>query len=96
MIPLPSNTVSKLFYFDNRIKSFYEKNGYTNMPFDGKEVQKMIEGSQLELNALFYKIWGSTMGYHLIDKFYDSRGNILEFFTSLDPENRERFTTINW
>lgn len=96
MIALTPNTVSKLYYFDNRIKSFYEKNGYTNMPFDSKEVQKMIESSQLELNALFYKIWGSTMGYHLLDKFYDFRGNILEFFMSLDVENREKFTTINW
>jgi len=96
MTALSPNTVSKLNYFDNRIKSFYEKNGYTNIPFDSKEVQKMIEGSQLELNALFYKIWGSSMGYHLLDKFYDSRGNIYEFFMSLDVENRERLTTINW
>ena len=96
MIALTPNTVSKLYYFDNRIKSFYEKNGYTNMPFDSKEVQKMIESSQLELNALFYKIWGSTMGYHLLDKFYDFWGNILEFFMSLDADNREKFTTINW
>lgn len=96
MIALSPNTVSKLYYFDNRIKSFYEKNGYTNIPFDGIKVQKMIEDSQLELNELFYKIWGSAMGYHLLDKFYDFRGNIYEFFMSLDPENREKFTTINW
>ena len=96
MTALSPNTVSKLNYFDNRIKSFYEKNGYTNIPFDSKEVQKIIEGSQLELNALFYKIWGSSMCYHLLDEFYDSRGNIYEFFMSLDTENRERLTTINW
>jgi hypothetical protein len=96
MTALAPNTVSKLCYFDNRIKSFYEKNGYTNMPFDGKEVQKMIESSQLELNALFYKIWGSTMGFHLLDKFYEFRGNIHEFFMSLDSNNRELFTGKDW
>ncbi|WP_289055766.1 hypothetical protein [Carboxylicivirga marina] len=96
MIALASNTVSKLYYFDNRIKSFYEMNGYSNLPFDGIKVQKMIEQSQSELIKLFHKIWGSSMGYHLLDKFYHFRGNIHEFFMSLDSDNQEKFTTINW
>ena len=95
MTALAPNTVSKLYYFDNRIKSFYEKNGYTNIPFDSQEVQKMIEKSELELNALFYKIWGSDMGFHLLDKFYDFRGNVYEFFMSLDAQNRNKLTSIN-
>ncbi|WP_075604070.1 hypothetical protein [Saccharicrinis aurantiacus] len=96
MTALSPNTVSKLYYFDSRIKSFYEKNGYTSLPFDGEKVQEMIDDSRLELNALFYKIWGSTMGFHLLSKFYSSNGNIYELFMSLDPENKEKFTTINW
>ncbi|MCW3788501.1 hypothetical protein [Plebeiibacterium sediminum] len=96
MTALAPNTLSKLYYFDNRIKSFYEKNGYTNIPFDGNKIQKMIEDSQLELNALFYKIWGSDMGYHLLDKFYDFRGNVYEFFMSLDSSNRELLTGKDW
>ena len=96
MTVLAPNTVSKLFYFDNRIKSFYEKNGYTSLPFESKMVLKMIDDSQLELNELFFKIWGSTMGYHLLSKFYDFRGNVFEFFMSLDSDNRNRFTSINW
>jgi len=96
MSALYLNTVSKLYYFDKRIKSFYEESGYTNIPFDYKEAQKMIDDSQKELTKLFFKIWGSTMAYHLLVKFYSLGGNILEFFMSLDSENRERFTTINW
>jgi len=95
MTALSPNTVSKLYYFNSRIKSFYEKNGYTSLPFDGEKVQEMIDASRLELNALFYKIWGSTIGFHLLDKFYSSN-DIYEFFMSLDPENKEKFTTINW
>ena len=96
MTTLAQNTVSKLFYFDNRIKSFYEKNGHTSMPFDGKKVQNMIDGSQLELNELFYKIWGPEMGYHLLDKFYNYQGNIYEFFMCLDSKNRELLTGKDW
>ena len=93
---LAPNTVSKLYYFDTRIKNFYEKHGYNSVPFDGKAVQKMMDKSKLELKELFYKIWGSDMGYHLLDKFYSFQGNVHEFFMSLDGKNRQRFTTINW
>jgi len=93
---LPPNTVSKLFYFDNRIRSFYEKHNYKYIPFDGREVQEMIEASRKELSDLFLKIWGSSMGYHLLDKFYDYRGNVYEFFMCLDGENRHLLTSKDW
>lgn len=96
MTGLPHNTISKLFYFDNRIKSFYEKHGYTSIPLDGVEVQKMINKSEQEITQLFHKIWGSSMGYHLLDKFYGFCGNIYEFFMCLDLKNRQRFTSVNW
>ncbi|MCU4165705.1 hypothetical protein [Carboxylicivirga caseinilyticus] len=96
MTALAPNTVSKLFYFDNRIKSIFEKYGHTAIPFDGTKVQAMIHKAQKELVALFYKIWGSSMGYHLLNKFYDFRGNIYEFFMSLDNKNRELLTGKDW
>ena len=96
MTALYPNTVSKLFYFDSRIKSFYEKNGYTSVPFDGSEVQKMIEGSRKNIAALFDKIWGDSMGFHLLGKFYEFRGNIYEFYMSLDSNNRQLFSEKNW
>ena len=96
MTAIASNTVSKLYYFDKRITGFYEKQGYTSMPFDGMEVQKMIVDSQKELKELFYKIWGLTMGNHLLDIFYDFRGNIHEFYMHLDTQNQQLFSTINW
>jgi hypothetical protein len=40
MIPLPHNTVSKLYYFDTRLKSIYEKYGHASIPFSGILVQK--------------------------------------------------------
>ncbi len=96
MTAVASNIVSKLYYFDNRIKSFYEQHGHTALPFDGTEVQKMIVDSQKELKELFYKIWGLTMGNHLLDIFYDFSGNIHEFYIHLDTQNQQLFTTINW
>ncbi len=93
---LNPNTISKLYYFDNRIKSFYEKNGYNSIPFDGKKVQEMIDASQNDLANLFHKIWGSSMGYHLLNKFYDFRGNIHEFYMSLDDSNRQLLSSKNW
>ncbi|MCT4643636.1 MAG: hypothetical protein N4A74_01520 [Carboxylicivirga sp.] len=96
MTTLAPNTVSKLYYFDNRIKSFYENHGHNSIPFDSTKVQKMISESQKELRELFYKIWGSSMGCHLLDKFYDFRGNVHEFFMSLDRSNRELFTGKDW
>lgn len=96
MTALAPNTVSKLYYFDNRIKSFYEKYGHACVPLDGAKVQQMIHEASKDFVPLFYKIWGSTMGYHLLNKFYDFRGNVFEFFMSLDAQNRERFTSINW
>jgi hypothetical protein len=96
MTAIASNTVSKLYYFDKRIKGFYEKQGYNSMPFDGVEVQKMIVDSQKELKELFYKIWGLTMGNHLLDIFYDFKGNIHEFYMHLDTQNQQLFSTINW
>ncbi|WP_430811567.1 MULTISPECIES: hypothetical protein [unclassified Carboxylicivirga] len=96
MTALAPNTVSKLYYFDNRIKSIYEKHGHTSIPFDGTKVQAMIHEAAKELVALFYKIWGSIMGYHLLNKFYDFRGNVYEFFMSLDSTNRELLTGKDW
>jgi hypothetical protein len=93
---LAPNTISKLFYFDNRIRSFYEKHNFKSVPFDGREVQGMIEASRKELSELFLKIWGSSMGYHLLDKFYDNRGNIYEFFLCLDTQNRQLLTSKDW
>lgn len=95
-INLSSNTVSKLYYFDNRVRSFYEKHGFHSVPFDGREVQEMIKASQQELSSLFLKIWGSSMGYHLLDKFHNYRGNIYEFFMCLDGKNRDLFTSTDW
>lgn len=95
-IILAANTVSKLYYFDNRIKSFYEKYNYQSVPFDDKIVQEMIEASRKELSELFLKIWGSSMGCHLLDKFYTYRGNIYEFFMCLDSQNRLLFTSKDW
>ncbi len=93
---LAPNTVSKLFYFDSRIRSFYEKHNFKSVPFDGRMVQEMIEASRKELSELFLKIWGSSMGYHLLDKFYDKRGNIYEFFMCLDSQNRQLLTSKDW
>jgi hypothetical protein len=93
---LPPNTVSKLFYFDNRIRSFYEKNNYKSIPFDGRAVQEMIEASRVELSELFNLIWGSSMGYHLLDKFYNYQGNVYEFFMCLDGQNRQSLTSKDW
>jgi len=93
---LNPNTVSKLYYFDNRIKSFYEKNGYSSIPFDGRKVQKMIQASQEELAGLFLKIWGEYMGAHLLDKFYDCLGNVLDFYMNLDGTNRQLLSQKNW
>lgn len=95
-IMLPPNTISKLFYFDNRTRSFYEDHGFHSIPFDGHKVQEMIESSRKELSDLFLKIWGSSMGYHLLDKFYNCHGNVYEFFLCLDGKNIELFTTKDW
>ncbi len=96
MIALAPNTVSKLYYFDIRIKSIYEKHGHTSIPFDGTWIQNMIEESRNDIALLFKRIWGSSMGYHLLDKFYDFRGNVHEFFMNLDNNNRELFTAKDW
>lgn len=96
MYALPHNTISKLFYFDSRIKSFYQKHGYSSIPLDSREVQKMIDDSQKETKELFHKIWGSSMGYHLLGKFWEFRGNILEFYMSLDENNRQLFSNKDW
>jgi hypothetical protein len=93
---LHPNTVSKLYYLDTRIKSFYEKHGYSSIPFDGRKVQEMIQASQKELRELFVKIWGDFMGSHLLDKFYDYRGNVLDFYTSLDGSNRQLLSNKDW
>ncbi len=96
MVTLAPNTVSKLYYFDTRIKSIYEKHGHASIPFDGKKVLDMIEESNKDIALLFNKIWGTSMGYHLLSKFYEFRGNIHEFFMSLDCNNRELFTGKDW
>ncbi len=96
MISLAPNTVSKLYYFDNRIKSIYEKHGHSSIPFDGTKVQDMIEESRKDIALLFDKIWGSSMGFHLLGKFYEFRGNVHDFFMSLDSSNRELFTGKDW
>lgn len=93
---LPPNTVSKLSYFDNRIRSFYEKHNYKSVPFDGRVVQEMIEASRIELSDLFLRIWGSSMGYHLLDKFFNYQGNVYEFFMCLDSQNRQSLTSKDW
>jgi hypothetical protein len=96
MFPLPHNTISKLYYFDIRIKSIYEIHGHTSIPFKGTLVQNMIEESRKDIALLFDKIWGSSMGYHLLGKFYEFRGNVHEFYMSLDGNNRELFTGKDW
>ena len=96
MTALAPNTVSKLNYFDNRIKSIFERYGHASIPLDGIKVQNMIEESRNDIALLFGKIWGSSMGYHLLGKFYEFRGNIHEFFMSLDSNNRELFTGKDW
>ncbi|MBN2729524.1 MAG: hypothetical protein JXR53_09905 [Bacteroidales bacterium] len=93
---LHPNTVSKLYYLDNRIKSFYEKNGYSSIPFDGRKVQEMIQASKKELAELFLKIWGDCMGAHLLDKFYTYQGNVLDFYMSLDGKNRQLLSQKDW
>lgn len=96
MIALAPNTILKLYYFDKRIKNIYEKYGHTSIPFDGTKAQDMIHVSAKDLVALFYNIWGSIMGYHLLNKFYEFRGNVYEFFLSLDSNSRELFTGKDW
>jgi hypothetical protein len=96
MQTLPNNTVSKLSYFDKRIKSFYQKQGFINLPLDESKMPPLIESINDDLSALFLKIWGSSMGAHLLDKFYAYRGNILEFYLCLDAKNRELFSAIDW
>lgn len=93
---LAPNTVSKLFYFDSRIKSFYEKYGYTSVPFDGARVQKMIEDARKDIAGLFRKIWGSSMGYHLLGRFYEFQGNVYEFYMSLDRNSHQLFSKTDW
>ncbi|MCU4176435.1 hypothetical protein [Carboxylicivirga sp. N1Y90] len=90
------NTVSKLFFFDKRIKGFYEKQGYTSVPFDSIEIQKMIVESNKDLKKLFCNIWGVPRGNHLLDMYRELNGNIHEFFLHLDNHNQQLFTTINW
>ncbi len=93
---LHPNTITKLYYLENRIKSFYEKKGYSSLPFDGRKVQEMIQASQKELAELFLKIWGDYMGSHLLDKFYGYRGNVLDFYMSLDDKNRQLLSQKDW
>lgn len=96
MFLLPPNTVSKLYYFDNRIKNIYENHGFTSIPFNGSSLQGMIGKSRNEIAVLFERIWGSSMGYHLLGTFYAFKGNILEFYMSLDEHNRQLFSGKDW
>ena len=96
MNELHYNTVSKLYYLDLRIRSFYEANGYNNIPFNSEKILQMIEASKNEISALFQKIWGSSMEVHLLHEFSDFEGNIYELYNSLDSTNRHNFSTINW
>jgi hypothetical protein len=56
----------------------------------------MIQASQKELAELFLEIWGKSMGAHLLDKFYDYRGNVLDFYISLDGQNRQLLSQKDW
>lgn len=96
MTQLAPNTVSKLNYFDIRIKSIYEKYGYISIPFDNIKVQKMMDEAETDLAMLFHNIWGSSMGYHLLNKFYSFSGNVYELFMSLDKHNRDLLTGKDW
>ena len=93
---LPINTVSKLYYFDSRIKSIYEEYGYSSISFKRDIIRIMMDDTYAELSTLFKRIWGDHMGAHLLDKLYTFDGNILELYMSLDASNRESFSNKDW
>ena len=93
---LPKNTVSKLYYFDNRIKSIYEDYGYSSVSLESDIISIMIGDTYAALSTLFKKIWGNHMGAHLLDKFYSFEGNILELYMSLDCNNKQLFSSKDW
>lgn len=93
---MKTKTVAKLYYFDKCIKSIYQKYGHTTIPFDGTKIQYIIAESGKDIVLLFDKIWGTSMGYLLLGKFYEFRGNVYEFFMNLDSDNRELFISKNW
>jgi len=96
MITIPTNTISKLYYFDNRIKSIYQDHGYTSIPFNREEALQMIDNTYADLSELFKKIWGDFMGAHLLDKYYSFSGNIFDLYMSLDSDNRHIFSNTDW
>jgi hypothetical protein len=93
---LPNNTISKLYYFDNRIKGIYKDYGYSSVSLESDIIRIMIDDTYAELSTLFKKIWGDYMGAHLLDKFYSFEGNILDLYMSLDANNRQIFSNKNW
>ena len=96
MNTIPINTISKLYYFDIRIKSIYKNYGYTSVPFERENIRMMIDETYAELSTLFKKIWGDSMGSHLLDKFYSFDGNILDLYMSLDCNNKLIFSKKDW
>lgn len=93
---LPKNTISKLYYLDNRIKSIYKDFGYSSVSLESDIISIMIDDTYAELSTLFKKIWGNHMGAHLLDKFYSFEGNILELYMSLDCNNKQLFSSKDW
>lgn len=90
------NPVLKLYHFNNRLIAIYKKNGFKSIPFDSNEMAKVIETSEKDLTPLFVACFGKSMAFHLLDKFFTYRGDIFEFYGSLDTENKELFCQFDW
>ena len=87
----------KLNYFSNRIVDIYDRNGFTNIPFDREERQSMIRACTNDITVFFERVFvEKEMAAHLADKFYESAGNVPEFFTKLDDINMDAILTRNW
>lgn len=86
----------KLNYFDQRMKANFKVNGFSSLPIhDDNEMAKIIESSEESIKPLFIKCFGE-MGSHLLDKYFTCRGNIFEFYGSLDSENKDLFVEFDW
>ncbi|GEM_PF-6227793 len=87
----------KLKYFDGRINDIYERHGFSHVPFERHEIEKMISECQDDLRFFFERVFvDKDMAAHLTDKFYSCAGNVYEFFCELDETNMDALLTRNW
>lgn len=89
-------SIIKLSHFSNRLRAIYKQNGFSSIPFNREEMATLINACQNDLEPLFKGCFGENTGLHLLNKFYTFRGDIFEFYGSLDDENSELFSQFNW